>query len=90
MNNGHLLLSGQEEELLAKVRGKVFHVSAPSETELYRKVGPYKISSLSSDGELRARVVTDGTVPCSGAVPVQADLNDVYIYTQMVSGHQQG
>ena len=90
MNNGRLLLSGQEEELLAKVRGKVFFVTAPSETELYRKVGSYKISSLSSDGELRARVVTDGTVPCPGAAPVQADLNDVYIYTQMASGHQQG
>ena len=38
MNNGRLLLSGQEEELLAKVRGKVFLVTAPSETELYRKV----------------------------------------------------
>ncbi len=79
MKDGRILSEGGIEQMLAKMRGKVWECFVrPEETESYQ--AKYSVSSLrSTDDGIRLRIVSD-FCPVEKAVPADPDLDDVYLY----------
>lgn len=79
MKEGRLILTGGIEHILEQVRGKVWECCVrPEETESYQ--AKLSISNLrNTDQGVKLRIVSDGC-PLTDAVPVDPDLDDVYLY----------
>lgn len=79
MKGGRLLSSGSIENMLVQVRGKVWECCVkPEETEKYQ--AEFSVSNLRNTEEgVRLRMVAE-QCPLEGAVPVDPDLEDVYLY----------
>lgn len=79
MKGGELLASGSIEQMLEQVRGKVWEcLVKPEEAEAYQ--ANYSVSNLrNTEKGVRLRMVSDAR-PVEGAVPVDPDLEDVYLY----------
>ncbi len=79
MKDGRLLSTGDIEQMLKQVRGKVWECCVrPEETEKYQ--AEFSVSSLrNTEQGVKLRIVGD-TCPMPGAVPVDPDLEDVYLY----------
>lgn len=79
MKGGRLLSEGNIEQMLTGVRGKVWECCVrPEETEKYQ--AQFSVSNLrNTDQGVKLRIVSD-TCPLADAVPVDPDLEDVYLY----------
>lgn len=79
MKGGRLLSEGNIEQMLTGARGKVWECCVrPEETEKYQ--AQFSVSNLrNTDQGVKLRIVSD-TCPLAGAVPVDPDLEDVYLY----------
>lgn len=79
MKDGRLLSEGGIEQMLAQVRGKVWECCVrPEEAEDYQ--ARFSVSNLrNTEQGVRLRIVSEGS-PLAGAVPVDPDLEDVYLY----------
>ena len=79
MKGGRLLSEGNIEQMLTGVRGKVWECCVrPEETEKYQ--AQFSVSNLrNTEQGVKLRIVSD-TCPLADAVPVDPDLEDVYLY----------
>lgn len=79
MKDGRLLSEGDIERMLAQVRGKVWECCVrPEETEDYQ--ARFSVSNLrNTEQGVKLRIVSDAS-PLADAVPVDPDLEDVYLY----------
>lgn len=79
MKGGQLLASGDIGHMLERARGRVWECYVrPEETEDYQ--ARFSVSSLRSTANgTRLRIVSDAC-PLENAVPVDPDLEDVYLY----------
>ncbi|MCM1063254.1 MAG: ABC transporter ATP-binding protein [Eubacterium sp.] len=79
MKEGRLLFTGDIEQMLAKVRGKVWECCVrPEETEEYQ--ARFSVSNLrNTEQGVKLRIVSDAC-PLPDASPADPDLEDVYLY----------
>ena len=79
MKGGRLLSEGNIEQMLTGVRGKVWECCVrPEETEKYQ--AQFSVSNLrNTEQGVKLRIVSD-ICPLADAVPVDPDLEDVYLY----------
>ena len=79
MKGGRLLSEGNIEQMLTGIRGKVWECCVrPEETEKYQ--AQFSVSNLrNTEQGVKLRIVSD-TCPLADAVPVDPDLEDVYLY----------
>lgn len=80
IDRGRIALHGTEERLVSQLDGCVWLVDGDTEYEIRSFTDGWEISSIYEyEGRIRARVVTDGTMPCENAFPITANLADVYL-----------
>ena len=79
MKGGKLLSAGDIEHMLSQVRGKVWECCIrPEEAEAYQ--ANFSVSNLrNTEQGVKLRIVADDC-PLTDAVPVDPDLEDVYLY----------
>jgi ABC-2 type transport system ATP-binding protein len=79
MKDGQIIQSGAPDEILSTIDGKVFECVVDNETAL-RLSNDYPVINIRQDGgKTFLRLVSDEP-PCEEAAPVQAALEDLYLY----------
>lgn len=79
MSNGEIIDVGTENEIVSKVRGKVWECEIPS-GEVIDMMNKYKVSNVISHAEkCRIKIVSDEK-PVPNATACDADLEDVCLY----------
>jgi ABC-2 type transport system ATP-binding protein len=79
MKDGQIIQSGSVDEILSVIQGKVFECVVDSETAA-RLTGSYPVINIRQESDKTfLRLVSDNP-PCEEAVPVQAALEDLYLY----------
>lgn len=78
LKNGVLLLKGQQEDVINKVRNNIFEVSIPKDNYNSFKNNYLIVSTTRKSGNLTVRYITNN--PIENSVKQEANLEDAYLY----------
>lgn len=79
LNGGRILYQGKVASLLDRVAGKVYSAEV-SAMELPKVQEQYMVTGILNTGSTASIKIVSDTVPFPGARPIQADVEDAYLY----------
>lgn len=79
LNGGKILYQGKVASLLDRVAGKVYSAEV-SAMELPKVQEQYMVTGILNTGSTASIKIVSDTVPFPGARPIQADVEDAYLY----------
>ena len=78
MKNGTLLSKGNQEEIIALVKGRVFETDIAKDQLNEFKTNQLVVSTARKDGKMNVRYISDQ--PTENSAQKEANLEDAYLY----------
>jgi ABC-2 type transport system ATP-binding protein len=80
MKNGKLISNGVQSEIISKVKGKVFQVIIPEDSLAAFKSAHLVIDTIRQKTSIKVRFIQLGSQLPEGSAPVEATLEDAYLF----------